>query len=390
VTGHVRRRGKASWELKFDDGRDPATGERRIRYVSFKGTKRAAEIELAKLVAKAAEGSIIDASKLTVADFIDHWLDNWASTNVSPKTMERYRELLQHVRRKLGANHLQKLRPAMLAELYADLARTGKASRKPGGDATALSARTIGHVHRVLHRALGHAAQWGMVASNVAAVVDPPRVAGREIEIVRADQLGPLLAATRSDPIYPLAVLALGTGMRRGELLALRWQDVDLAGATLKVERSLEQTKAGGLRFKAPKTKHGRRTITLPPTVVAELRKLWSATQERRLALGLGKAPGASLVFSTVDGAPLDPDAVSKAVKGAAMAAGLTGVTLHSFRHTHASQLIAAGVDVLTISRRLGHGSPTITLAVYGHLFHNSDDRSAGIIEAALAASKTD
>jgi integrase len=381
--GHVRRRGKASWELKFDDGRDPATGRRRTRYVAFKGTKRAAEVELAKLIAKAAEGAIVDPSKLTVADFIDHWLKNWAETNVSPKTLERYRELLAHVRRQLGGQVLQKLRPAMLADLYAELARTGKVSRKKDGPASPLAARTIGHIHRVLHRALGHAAQWGLVAANVTAVVDPPRVQAREIEIVKADQLKPLLASLKAEPIYPLAIVALGTGMRRGELLALRWQDVDLAAGLIRVERSLETT-AAGLRFKSPKTKHGRRTITLPASVASELRQAWKATQEQRLALGLGKAPGDALVFGTVDGAPFDPDGVSKAVKRAAKAAGLPGVTLHSFRHTHASQLIAAGVDVLTISRRLGHGSPTITLAVYGHLMHDSDDRSAAIIEAAL------
>jgi integrase len=385
MTGHIRRRGKGSWEIKFDLGRDPATGKRRIRYQTFKGTKRAAEIEAAKMIAAARTGLDIDPSRITVSEFLDRWEKDWAAGNVSPKTLERYTELLGHVRRKLGVQALQKLRPAMLSELYAELQRSGKASKRKGGEPSGLSARTVGHVHRVLHRAVGHAAQWGLVAANVVDLVDPPRVVSREIVIVKADAVGPLLTRLRTDPIYPIAALALGTGMRRGELLALRWEDIDFAKATLRVERSLESTKAG-LRFKAPKTKYGRRTITLPATVITELRGVWKAQQEQRLALGLGKAPEDALAFADLNGDPLDPDSISKAFKSAAKAAGAPpALTLHGLRHTHASALIAAGVDVLTISRRLGHGSPAITLAVYGHLFVNSDDRSAAIAEVAFA-----
>jgi integrase len=171
--------------------------------------------------------------------------------------------------------------------------------------------------------------------------------------------------------------------MRRGELLALRWQDVDLNGAKLRVERSLEQTKAG-LRFKSPKTKHGRRTITLPASAVAELREHLKQQQERRLALGAGKAPADALVFPTWDFATRSPNALTKEWSVAMVETGMA-VSLHSLRHTHASSLIAAGLDILTISRRLGHASPTITLGIYGHLFSNTDDRAAQVIEALFA-----
>ena len=171
--------------------------------------------------------------------------------------------------------------------------------------------------------------------------------------------------------------------MRRGELLALRWQDVDLDGGKLRVEQSLEQTKAG-LQFKSPKTKHGRRSITLPASLVAELRAHWTAQQQQRLALGLGKAPDDALVFATWDGNARSPNALTKEWSVQMAAAGLK-VTLHALRHTHVSSLIAAGVDILTISRRLGHASPTITLGVYGHLFSNTDDRAAQVMEAMFA-----
>ncbi len=375
--GHVRRRGKSSWELKFDAGRDPLSGRRRVRYVSFKGTKRAAELELARLIATDASGAGVDPSRITVADFIDRWERDWVAGNVGPKTRERYSDLLRlHVRPIVGATVLQKLRPVALSELYSKLLRDGR------GRGRGLARRTVGHVHRVLHRMLGHAAQWSVVDQNVAALVSPPRVESEEVAIV-PDVEG-LLRRLRDRSIYPVASLALATGMRRGELLALRWRDVDFDRGVIRVEQSIELTKAG-MRIKSPKTRHGRRSITVPPTIVAELRARWRREQEQRLALGLGKGDGGVLVFHNFDGGPLHPAGVTKEWSRAMTALGIIGITLHSLRHTHASQLIAAGVDVVTVSRRLGHGSPTITLGVYGHLFANTDDRAASVIEATFA-----
>ncbi len=188
--------------------------------------------------------------------------------------------------------------------------------------------------------------------------------------------------------LSPIAKLALATGMRRGELLALRWQDIDLDRGRITVARSLEQTKAG-LRFKETKTRHGRRNITLPISAVADLRAHWRERQEIRLRLGIGKSPPDSLVFCDIEGNPTIPQSVSQAWGKVAEAAKVEA-TFHSLRHTHASHLIAAGVDILTISRRLGHASPTITLDVYGHLMPQTDDKAAAAIEAALSASSTE
>jgi integrase len=377
MTGHIRRRGKASWEIKFDLGRDLLTGKRRIRYHSFKGSKREAEREAVRLIAAANTGGYIDPSRVAVGQFLDQWERDWAIGNVSPKTLERYTELLRlHVRPHIGTVLLQKINASALAELYGRLQRDGK-----------LAPRTVGHVHRVLHRALGHAAQWGLIAQNVVDLVQPPRVEEEEISIVRADQVAELLRRLQGRSVYPLAAIALSTGMRRGELLALRWGDVDLDRAVIRVEQSIETTTAG-LRFKPPKTRHGRRSITVPPTIVALLRSLWRKIHERRLALGLGKAPAEALVFANLDGNPLHPQGVTKQWKRAMTAISMTDVTLHSLRHTHASQLIAAGLDVLTISRRLGHGSPAITLRVYGHLFTNSDDKAASVVQAVFGATE--
>jgi integrase len=151
------------------------------------------------------------------------------------------------------------------------------------------------------------------------------------------------------------------------------------------VERSLEQSKKHGLRFKAPKTKYGRRTVSIPAATLSELRAHKKEQQERWLRLGLGRVPDDALVLGSWDGQMRVPDALSKDWSVTMAALGMN-VTLHALRHTHASALIAAGVDVLTISRRLGHASPTITLSVYGHLFTNTDDRAAQAMDAAFSA----
>ena len=179
MRGHVRRRGKRSWELKFDLGRDSSTGKRQIRYHSFKGTKREAHAELTRLTAEALHGTYIDASSETVRGFLDRWDRDWASVHVSPKTIERYRGLIgKQIRPNIGSRPIQKLRAVDLSELYAKLLRED-----------GLAPRTVGHVHRLLHRALGHAATWGVVQQNVASLVSPPRVVSTEIEIIREQEI---------------------------------------------------------------------------------------------------------------------------------------------------------------------------------------------------------
>jgi integrase len=302
------------------------------------------------------------------------------AANVSRKTGERYRELMAtHVVPRLGTLPLQKLRPVRLSELYATLLREGR------GEGRGLAPRTVGHVHRVLHKALAVAVDEELLSSNPAGRVKPPRVEAAEIEILAEGQVAAVLGKLQGRPLYPIVALALATGLRRGELLALAWGNVDLDAARLRVERSLEQTKAG-LRFKPPKTRHGRRSLSLPAWVVRDLRAHRKARQEQRMKLGLGQLPDDALVFANPEGEPRSPNAMSKEWVRTAAQLKLPAVTFHAFRHTHASQLIAAGMDVLTISRRLGHGSPTITLGVYGHLFSNTDDEAARIMDRAFGA----
>jgi integrase len=254
---------------------------------------------------------------------------------------------------------VQKLRPVHLSELYAKLLRNG------GADGGALSASSVSYVHRVLHRALGHAATWGVIAQNPAALVEPPkRLLDSEVKILNEEQIGAILRYLEGRTMRPIISFLLGTGARRGEALALRWNDLNLERSVVRIERSLEQSKAG-LRFKSPKTKSGRRTVAISPWLVAELRAHRTRQQERRLSLGMGRVAEDALVFARWDGSPRAPHGLSQKFAQAAKALEID-CTLHGLRHTHVSQLIASGLDILTISRRVGHASPAITLSVYG------------------------
>ncbi len=393
MTGHIRRRGERSWEIKFDLGTDPATGKRQTRYRSFKGTKREAEAELVKLKAGANRGEYIESQKLNVEEFLERWKNEWARSNLSAKTFESYSQLLtRHVAPRIGHRQIQKLNAADVMGLYSKLAVEGRAQRSEHSKPSGLSPRSISLIHRILHRAFGHAQRWGIIATNPVALAEPPRAEEKEIEILTEDQVWLVLKALKGKPIYSLAVMGLGTGMRRGEMLALRWSDVDLgrnSGARVRVERSLEQTKAG-LRFKSPKTRHGRRQIALPLSIVEELRTLRTEQAKLRLSLGLGKAGADALVFQKLEGLPLNPNSVSTEWRRMVKTLKLPKVSLHAWRHTHVSQLIASGMDVLTISRRIGHASPAVTLNVYGHLFASTDDRAAAVFDAAFAGVLTD
>ena len=381
TSGHIRRRGEASWEIKFDTGIDPATGRRKTCYASMKGSRRDAQRELTRLLAAADAGTLVEPSKLTIASCLMAWLDG--PHGLSGKTAERYRQLaVQQIIPHLGALALQKLKPAHIADWHAKLLAAGGK-----GGAAPLSARTVGHAHRVLHRALARAVETELLARNVASVVKPPKVGETEIESLKADQIDTVLSALRGHALEPIAVLALSSGARRGELLGLAWASVDLDAATIKIERSLEQTKAG-LKFKAPKTKHGRRTVTLPPVALGALRAHRRRQLELRMAVGLGRLDPDSLVFSTVDGNPIPPNNLSRDWARFVKAHKLPAISFHALRHSHASALIVGGIDTLTLSRRIGHASAVVTLGIYGHLFSETDKTAAKAIEAALRTGK--
>jgi integrase len=377
MKGHIQQRGKNSWRLKFDAGRDEKTGRRKTQFHTFRGTKRQAQVRLAEMIAAVAQSKYVEPHKITVAEWVRGRVDRWeASGDISARTAQRYRQLVENqIAPHIGAKLLQKLRTLDVEEWHTTLRTAGRV--RGNGD---LSARTIGHAHRVLNKALREAAKNEMVVKNVVAAESAPKVDNEEMAIVK--DIPAFVDAIRGHRLYVPAMIALFTGMRLGEVLAMREGRVDIDEKVIEVREALEETRAHGVRSKPPKSKAGRRDLTLPDILVDALRMF--RNEQLELRIKLGKLGDDGLLFADLEGGALSPSAVSRAFSDFTARIGMAGVTFHSLRHTHASQLIDAGVDVVTISKRLGHASPAITLAVYAHLFQKDDRKAAAAINAAL------
>src|SRR5262249_41896712 len=355
MRGHIRRRGRG-WELKFETER--TNGKRQTRYRAYKGTRQQAQTELARLLTQVADGAHVNPSKVTLAEYLRARLEIWrAMGTVSAKPAERYGQLIRsQIAPFIGTTLLQKLTEEQVERWHAKLLTEGRHD-KTGG----VSTRTIRDAHRILSKALDEAVRHKLLLRNVCALQQPPKVVSEEMRILTPEQVAGFATLLADHEIGPAAVTTLFTGMRRGEVLGLEDQYLDLDAKLIKVRQSLEETDEGGLQFKPPKTKAGKRDITLPDVIVETLQAHRKRLLERRLQLGLGKLGKDDLVFPDWEGSPQRPDSFSSRWSELSRKLKL-GVSFHELRHTHASQLIDAGVDVVTISKRLGHASPTITL----------------------------
>ena len=370
--GGIDQRGENSFRLRYYvDGKRLAE--------AFRGTKKDAQALLAKRRTEAADGKFVAPNKKTIAEFIRERVDQWeAAGEISARTAERYRELVENqIVPHIGAKVLQKLRPLDIEGWHTMLRTKGRADGKAG-----LAARTIGHAHRVLSKALSDAVKNELTVKNVARTHSAPKPPDEEMVIVR--NVPALVERLKGHRLEMLVMVALFTGMRLGEVLALRWSRVDLDKKVIQVREAIEDTEAHGVRFKAPKSKAGRRDITLPDILVEALRDHRKAQLELRFRLGVGKLPEDALLFANLEGAPLSRNAISSAWGDFAASVQLPEVTFHALRHTHASQLIDANVDIVTISKRLGHAKPDITLRIYAHLFQKDDGKAAAAINSIL------
>jgi integrase len=370
VKGHIRERGPGTWAVVIQVGRYP-NGRPRYRWYTVKGGKRDAQRELNRLLAEMQAGSHVEPTRLTLAQYLEQWLRDYAKATVSARTYERYEEIVtKHLTPALGKHLLARLTPLQVQGYYTQALASGRRDGKGG-----LSKQTVLHHHRLLHTALAQAVRWQLVARNVAEAVEPPRPDELETAVVDVEAAGRLLEIASGGRLYLPVLLTLMTGMRLGEVLGLRWEDVDLKNGVLRVRQALEQTRAG-LAFKAPKTHRSKRPVALPSLLVDAL--VWHRGEQERVRTLLGSAwQEYGLVCSREDGAPWPPKLLSKAFEHLASRAGMPEVRFHDLRHSHASQLLQQGIPLKVVSERLGHARASTTLDIYSHLLPGMQEEAA-------------
>jgi integrase len=399
MQGHIRKRGAASWEYTIDVGRASAQrcqtcgrrfwverrpkescprcggeltpgDERRRETKGGFATRREAQATMSKVAVAVEERAHVMNSRLTLRDYLTkEWLPAIEHT-IRPTTYRSYVAHVEcHILPALGSVQLQKLAPAQINALYARLTLAGK---RNGRGLTALSVR---HVHAVLHRALKDAVRWGRLARNPADFADPPRVSAQshELRTWSAEQLAAFLHSQLNDRLYALWHTLAMTGMRRGEALGLRWEDVDLEAGRLAVRRALVPCGKEVL-VSEPKTACGRRVVALDPQTVAVLKgQAARQLQEQQDA----EWTETDLVFTNEGGQALHPWAVSRFFRAAVKRALLPEIRLHDLRHTHATLALQAGIHPKVVSERLGHATVSITLDTYSHAIPAMQEEAA-------------
>jgi integrase len=350
MTGHVRARSLGSFEIRYSLGVDPATGRRKTATATVKGSRKDAERELRRLLRQVDLGEHAKAGPMTTGAWLTQWLGLVEET-LAPQSYLRYSSVIRcRLAPTIGDVLLAKLTPAHIAEAYAGM--------------TMLAPRTRHLIHRVLVAALGRAVELQLLARNPAGAFRHrlPRIEATEMAVLTAEQIQLVLEAAVDTGLHTPILLALATGARRGECLALRWRNVNLDAGTVLISESMEQR---GGQAKAPKNNRSR-TVTLPAFAVTALRARKVVQAEELLRLGV-RQNGDTMVCARADGTAPSPDVTTEGFHRLAAKLGLP-VHFHSLRHSHATLLLAAGVHPKVAQERLGHSTVALTIDLYSHV----------------------
>ncbi len=342
MKGSIKQRGN-SYQVRVSLGKDLASSKYRNYFETVSGPKKEAERRLRVLLTKIDRGVFVRPSKCTLGEYLKMWLLDCVKPNLSSRTYELYSYICEkHILPTLANVSLIEIKPTHLQHLYAEKQVAG------------LSNRTVQLIHVTLNKALNNAVKTELLSRNVVKAVDTPKVQRHEMRTMSETDIQLFLEMAHSTQYYSLFYTALFTGMRRAELLALRWQDVDLLLCQLSVIRS--------------KTNKSRRMISLSPSTVAVLQEHREAQEKLRQSLELPSISDSDPVFSHYDGSPLLPNSVTHAWIKLTRRCGLDGIRLHDARHTHASLLLKQGVHPKIVQERLGHAGIAITLDLYSHV----------------------
>ena len=374
MAGQVVRRGKRSWLVRVSQGRDER-GKRRLHSHTVHGTKKDAARYLHGVLHEQDLGTFKEPTRLSVGQYLDDWLKHGAQPRVRARTHYEYSKLLErYVRPALGHKRMATLTPLDVQALYSSMLDRG------------LSARTVRYTHNVLASALKQAVKWRLTATNPAAFTDLPRLARREMQALSPEEAQRFLAEAVGNRFEALFALALATGMRPSEYLALRWKDLDLEAGTVTIQRVLTRFK-GNCSFEEPKTPKSRRTIPLPESVTRLLTIHRRRQRLERFAAGVRTLTN-DLVFGTSNDQPLDKhNLVHAYFKPILKAAKITRwIRLYDLRHTTATLLLMSGENPKVVAERLGHASVVLTLDTYSHVLPTMQKAASDRLEALLFA----
>jgi len=355
--GSIRKRKDGRWEGRYTAGHDPTTGKTIYKNVLGK-TQAEVKEKLKKAIEEAGKLDIARAGQYTVGQWLDLWLENYAKLKVRPSSYQTYQGFIKnHVKPSIGDIPLSKLTTMDLQQLYKKLLESGRVDRveaksKPKG----LSAKTVRNIHQMISSACGFAVNQKLLASNPASACALPRIERKEMKTIPPDKLTSFFDEAKESGVFELYYIDLLTGLRRGELLGLKWDDVDLKNGILHVRRQI--MRQNGAVVEAPlKTKNSYRSIAIPADAVEVLK-----TQREKVGCG------SEYVFPSPTGGPISPDSVLHMLQRVLKRAGLERVRFHDLRHTFATLALQNGVDVKTVSGMLGHYSAGFTLDTYAHV----------------------
>ncbi|HMM22942.1 MAG TPA: site-specific integrase [Selenomonadales bacterium] len=426
-TGSVQQTGKNSWKLTVSGGFD-GSGKRirhtktvRVTGGTVEAQKKAAEYELSLFIGEIKNGQIAHSGKMTLAQYFDYWLENYAKDRHEPKTIDRNKGLFERIEEAMGAKRLDKIEPKNLLAFYKNLAEPGirqdpnekrrqakaekekagvpsseedKEEKKPKKDT--LSANTIKKYHILLHTLLEKAVQWQLIPYNPANKVEPPKTVRHKKTVYDEETTGRFLLLLEGEDVKyrAMALLSLASGMRRGELFGLEWRHVDFDNHTIVIEQSSQYLPGKGIFTKVPKTEASVRIISVSESIIDLLKQHKIEQSAKRLKLGGTKEQGGKWegadnpnndrIFTTWSGAPAHPDSMNHWLAGFIKANNLPPLTPHSFRHMAATYLITSGTDLRTVAGKLGHANSTTTQLVYSHLLKSAEKETANKMETFL------
>ena len=385
MAGSIEKRGKNSYRLTVSEGFD-LNGKPMIHRKTVHGTKKDAEVELAKFVTEVQNGLVIDGKSLKFSEFTEIWKRDYGSKELAPSTYKRYCRMLEtRLLPYFGHFYINKIKPTDIMKFYDLLEKDTQLVRKKGNNGSKtkkpLSGKTILEHHRLLRAMLHRAVYWQLIVSNPAERVQPPRAKKPKRRSYDDEQTKILLEnlekLTVEDTKYKVAIiLTIFTGVRLGELMGLEWQDVDFRNGIISINRSSQYLSDMGVFTKVPKTESSIREIAIPEFIISLLEeyKLW---YEEQKSLYGELWTNSDRLFVQADGKPMHPSSISKWFVKYVGTIGLPVINFHGLRHTNASLLVAQNIDIAVISARLGHAQISTTLDFYVHplLSHN---RKAG------------